>query len=242
VAQKLNALLFDVFGTCVDWRSSIVRQGADLNRRKGLDVDWAAFADAWRALYQPSMEQIRSGSRPWTILDVLHRESLDKLVVQFGLQALDGDELDHLNRVWHRLDPWPDTVAGLQLMKRNFIIAPLSNGNVALLVNMAKRAGMPWDAILGAEVAGYYKPQPEAYLASARLLGLEPRQCMMVAAHNNDLVAVRNCGFRTAFVCRPGEHGPGQTTDLDAESDWDVIASSFIELAEKLTHNEHHQE
>ena len=235
MTEKIHALLFDVFGTCVDWRSSIVRQGAGLNRQKGLDTDWAAFADAWRALYQPSMEQVRRSSRPWTILDALHRESLDKLVVQFGLQALDRDELDHLNRAWHRLDPWPDTVPGLQVMKRNFVIAPLSNGNVALLVNMAKRAGMPWDAILGAEVAGYYKPQPEAYLAAARLLGLEPRQCMMVAAHNSDLAAARKCGFRTAFVCRPGEHGPGQTTDLDAESDWDVVTTSFIELAKELT-------
>lgn len=242
MTQNVDALLFDVFGTCVDWRSSIVRQGAGLNRQKGLDTDWPAFADAWRALYQPSMEQVRSGSRSWTSLDVLHRESLDKLVVQFGLQALNRDDLDHLNRVWHRLDPWPDTVAGLQMMKRIFVIAPLSNGNVALLVNMAKRAGMPWDAILGAEVAGYYKPQPEAYLAAARLLGLEPQQCMMVAAHNSDLAAARDCGFRTAFVCRPDEHGPGQTTDLAAESDWDVVATSFIELAEELTHNEPQQE
>lgn len=242
MTQNVDALLFDVFGTCVDWRSSIVRQGAGLNRQKGLDTDWPAFADAWRALYQPSMEQVRSGSRSWTSLDVLHRESLDKLVVQFGLQALNRDDLDHLNRVWHRLDPWPDTVAGLQMMKRIFVIAPLSNGNVALLVNMAKRAGMPWDAILGAEVAGYYKPRPEAYLAAARLLGLEPQQCMMVAAHNSDLAAARDCGFRTAFVCRPDEHGPGQTTDLAAESDWDVVATSFIELAEELTHNEPQQE
>ncbi len=242
MTQNVDALLFDVFGTCVDWRSSIVRQGAGLNRQKGLDTDWPAFADAWRALYQPSMEQVRSGSRSWTSLDVLHRESLDKLVVQFGLQALNRDDLDHLNRVWHRLDPWPDTVAGLQMMKRIFVIAPLSNGNVALLVNMAKRAGMPWDAILGAEVAGYYKPRPEAYLAAARLLGLEPQQCMMVAAHNSDLAAARDCGFRTAFVCRPDEHGPGQTTDLAAESDWDVVATSFIELAEELIHNEPQQE
>ena len=231
---NVEALLFDVFGTCVDWRSGIIREGVELNRSRGLGVDWTAFADAWRGLYQPSMEQVRNGSRPWTTLDVLHRESLDKLVDRFGLECLGGNELDHLNRVWHRLEPWPDTVTGLKILKNNFVIAPLSNGNVALLVNMAKRTDLPWDAVLGAEVAGHYKPRPEAYLAAARLLGLEPDQCMMVAAHNNDLVAARNCGFRTAFVCRPHEHGPEQTTDLVAESNWDVIAASFVELADEL--------
>jgi 2-haloacid dehalogenase len=234
MTDKVRALLFDVFGTCVDWRSSIVREGGKLNRDKGLEIDWAALADAWRAMYQPSMEQVRSGARPWTILDDLHRESLDQLVEQFGLQDLGEYERDHLNRVWHRLDPWSDTVEGLGKLKKKYVIAPLSNGNVSLMVNMAKRAGLPWDVILGAEVAGHYKPQPEVYLTASRLLGLKPRQCMMVAAHNADLVAARDCGFRTAFVCRPLEHGPDQTTDLEAESDWDVIVSSFLELADEL--------
>lgn len=234
MSTEIRALLFDVFGTCVDWRSSIISEGEDLNRRLGLDVDWVSFADAWRAMYQPAMEQVRNGSRSWTILDVLHRESLDELVKQYGLQAFAESELDHLSRVWHRLDPWPDTVTGLSALKQRFIIAPLSNGNIALLVNMAKRAGLPWDVVLGAEVARHYKPQPEAYMAAARLLALEPGQCMMVAAHNSDLFAARERGFKTAFVSRPLEYGPSQELDLEAESDWDVVVSSFTELANKL--------
>ncbi len=234
MTNNVHALLFDVFGTCVDWRSSIVREGEHLNRERGLEIDWAAFADAWRAMYQPSMEQVRSGARPWTILDDLHRESLEQILEQFGLNEFGEDDIVRLNRVWHRLDPWPDTVEGLSALKKKYVIAPLSNGNVALLVNMAKRVGLPWDLILGAEVAGHYKPQPEAYLTAARLLGLTPRRCMMVAAHNRDLVAARDCGFRTAFVCRPLEHGPDQSSDLEAESDWDVIVSSFVELADEL--------
>ena len=234
VRTDVRALLFDVFGTCVDWRGSIIREGEHLSRTRALDVDWAAFADAWRAMYQPSMELVRSGSRPWTILDVLHRESLDELLTQYGLENFEESCVDHLNRVWHRLDPWPDTVAGLCALKERYVIAPLSNGNVALLVNMAKRSGLPWDVILGAEVARHYKPQPEAYLAAARLLALEPGQCMMVAAHNSDLFAARECGFKTAFVRRPTEHGSGQTIDLRAESDWDVVVSGFTELAEEM--------
>jgi 2-haloacid dehalogenase len=230
----LRALLFDVFGTCVDWRSSIVKEGERLNRLRGWRVDWAAFADDWRAMYEPSMAEVREGARSWTTLDVLHRESLDKLVQRYGLEGLEEDVRDDLNRVWHRLSAWPDTVAGLTALRRRFVIAPLSNGNVALLVDMAKRAGLPWDVILGAEVARHYKPQPEAYLTAARLLGLDTAQCMMVAAHNGDLAAARDCGFRTAFVCRPLEHGPDQTTDLEAASDWDVVAASFIELSDAL--------
>lgn len=234
MSGEVRALLFDVFGTCVDWRSSITREGRQLGDRKGIRVDWESFADDWRDMYQPSMEQVRNGSRPWTILDVLHRESLDALVGKYGLRDLDDTELDHLNRAWHRLDPWPDTVAGLTAMKERYIIGPLSNGNVALIVNMAKRAGLPWDVVLGAEVARHYKPQPESYLTAVRLLGLEPACCMMVAAHNSDLFAARECGLRTAFVRRPREHGPAQTTDLEAESNWDLVASSFTELAEGL--------
>jgi len=226
-----KAYLFDVFGTCVDWRSTIIREGAELNERHNLNVDWAVFADRWRSLYQPSMEQVRNGSRAWAILDELHRESLMNLVPEFGLQTLGSSDLDYLNHVWHRLDPWPDTVAGLSALKQRAVIGPLSNGNVALLVNMAKRAGLPWDVILGAEVARHYKPQPEAYLTAASLLGLEPSQCMMVAAHNSDLYAARDCGFATAFVCRPTEHGPSQAGDLEASEPWDVVTDSFIKLA-----------
>lgn len=234
INHQIQALLFDVFGTVVDWRNAIIREGEILNRSHDLDVDWARFADRWRGMYQPAMEQVRSGARPWTVLDVLHRESLDALVDEFGLRDLDQHQRDDLNRVWHRLDPWPDSVAGLTRLKRRFIIAPLSNGNVSLLVNMAKHAGLPWDVILGAEVAGHYKPQPEAYLAAARLLDLPAGQCMMVAAHNGDLEAAARLGFKTAFIERPAEHGPHQQSDLAPAGDWDYCVSGIDELADAL--------
>lgn len=233
----MKALLFDVFGTVVDWRNAIVREGELLSRAHQVDVDWARFADRWRAMYQPAMEQVRSGARAWTVLDVLHRESLDTLLEEHGLQGLDESEREELNRVWHRLDPWPDSVQGLQRLKRHFIVAPLSNGNVALLVNMARHAGLPWDLILGAEIAGHYKPQDEAYLAAARLLDLPPQECMMVAAHNDDLEAAARLGFRTAFVRRPTEHGPTQQTDLTPTGNWDYSVDSINELADVLAVN-----
>ena len=232
--DAVKALTFDVFGTVVDWRSSIIAEGRALGRDKGIDADWVAFADAWRGKYQPSMSRVRDGERPWTNLDALHRASLEELLDEFGITGLDEAEKDHLNRAWHRLDPWPDSVEGLTLLKRKYILATLSNGNVALLVNMARQAGLPWDAILGAEVARHYKPQPEAYLETARLLGLAPGECMMVAAHNGDLVAAAALGFRTAFVPRPTEYGPDQTTDLLAEHDFDVVAESFVDLAGQM--------
>jgi 2-haloacid dehalogenase len=233
--STVKALTFDVFGTVVDWRSSITREGEALAARLGIqDVDWAAFATAWRAKYQPSMTRVRNGERPWTKLDDLHRESLEETLTEFGVTSLSKDEKDNLNHAWHRLDPWPDAVPGLTRLKQKYVLATLSNGNVALLFIMAKRAGLPWDAILGAEVARHYKPQPECYLTTAALLGLEPEQCMMVAAHNNDLKAATSLGFRAAFVPRPTEHGLGQTTDLSAAQDWDVVAESFDDLAGKL--------
>jgi len=231
---SVKALTFDVFGTVVDWRSSLIREGEALGRAKGLKVSWTAFADAWRGLYQPMLEQVRSGAMPWTKLDDLHRMALDQLLVRFGVTGLTEAEIDHLNRAWHRLDPWPDAVPGLVRLKRKFILATLSNGNVALLVDMAKRAGLPWDAILGAEVARHYKPQPAAYLTTAELLGLVPAQCVLVAAHNGDLAAAAALGFCTAFVHRRTEHGPTQTTDLRPTRDWDFVAEDFIDLAEKL--------
>ncbi len=230
----VKALTFDVFGTVVDWRSSIIREGEALGHRKGINVDWAKFADAWRAGYQPAMSKVRNGAMPWTKLDDLHRINLDQLINEFGIEGLNEEEIDHLNRAWHRLDPWPDAVEGLTRLKRKYILVTLSNGNVALLVNMAKRASLPWDAILGPEVARHYKPQPEAYLMTADYLGLQPGQCMMVAAHNDDLVAASQLGFHTAFVCRPTEYGPNQSTDLKADYDFDIVADSFLELAVKL--------
>jgi 2-haloacid dehalogenase len=230
----VKALGFDVFGTVVDWRSSIIREGRELGKAKGIDVDWEAFTDAWRGLYQPALEKVRSGAMPWTRLDDLHRMSLDRLLEEYGIRGLSESEIDHLNRVWHRLDPWPDSVPGLTRMRRKYVLATLSNGNVALMVNMAKRAGLPWDAVLGAEVARHYKPQREAYLTTAALLGLRPEQCLMVAAHNGDLAAASSFGLRTAFVPRPAEHGPGQTTDVKPARDWDVVADGFVDLADRL--------
>ena len=192
------------------------------------------MADAWRAQYQPSMEQVRSGARPFTALDALHRETLDGLLGRFGLEGLNESERAELNRAWHRLDPWPDVVEGLTRIRRRAIVAPLSNGNVALLVNMAKRAGLPWDTILSAEVVRAYKPRPESYLGAVRMLGLAPGDVMMVAAHNSDLAAARALGLRTGFVARPSEHGPGQSTDLRPEGPWDIVATDFNELAARL--------
>jgi len=231
---SVKALAFDVFGTVVDWRRSIIREGEALGRAKGLSVDWAKFADAWRGLYQPMLSRVRHGEMGWTKLDDLHRISLDRLLVDFGIRGLDEGEIDHLNRAWHRLDPWPDAVPGLTRLRQRFILATCSNGNIALMVNMAKRAGLPWDAILGAEVARHYKPQPEAYLITCEMLGLRPAQCMMVAAHNNDLAAAAGCGLRTAFVPRPLEYGPGQSTDLTATREHDVVAKDFEDLAKQL--------
>ena len=230
----VKALTFDVFGTVVNWRDSVAREAKAILAPKGYAIDWHDFADKWRARYQPAMAKVRSGERPWTRLDDLHRENLVELLPEFGISGLAKGEIDHLNRAWHRLDGWPDTVEGLTRLKRKYILVTLSNGNVALMVNMAKNAGLPWDAILGAETARAYKPQPEAYDRTADLLGLQPGECMMVAAHNGDLVAAQGRGFRTAFVSRPLEHGPNKTRDLRAEHDFDVTADSFIDLAGKL--------
>jgi 2-haloacid dehalogenase len=231
----VKALGFDVFGTVVDWRSSIIREGEALGRAKGLDVSWEAFTDAWRALYQPGLDKVRTGAMPWTRLDDLHRMSLDRLLVDFEIRGLSDSEIDHLNRVWHRLDPWPDSVPGLTRLRKKYVLATLSNGNVALMVNMAKRAGLPWDAILGAELARAYKPRPEVYLRSVEALGLQPGDAMMVAAHNDDLAAASALGLMTAFVPRPAEHGPRQASDLEPEADYDVVAVDFVSLADALT-------
>ena len=230
----LKAVTFDVFGTVVDWRTSIAREVESLAVKKKFAVDGQRFADAWRELYQPSMTKVRDGKVPWTVLDDLHRTNLLQVLETFGVDQLSEEEIEHLNRAWHRLDPWPDAVAGLERLKQHYIIGTLSNGNVALIVNMAKFSELPWDVVLGAEIARHYKPQPEAYLRSAEILGLEPKECMLVAAHNGDLAAAGRCGFQTAFVPRPKEYGPEQTTDLVAEYDCDVVAGDFIELAQIL--------
>ena len=231
--SDVKALGFDVFGTVVDWRSGVIRDATALGESKAIAGDWAAFADAWRALYQPAMDEVRSGRRPWTKLDDLHRESLDKLLPQYGLESLTEAETAELNRTWHRLDPWPDSVPGLMRLKTKYTLATLSNGNVALMVDMAKRAGLPWDVILGAEVVRHYKPQPECYQLSAELLGLRPDEMMLVAAHRGDLEAARSAGLHTAFVHRVQEYvtRPGNTA---VEGDFDVVAQDMVDLAHKL--------
>ena len=228
-----EALVFDVFGTVVDWRSTVIREGEALGRKKHLDVDWAAFADAWRSRYAPSMDRVRNGEIPWTNLDALHRASLEELLEEFGVEGLSEGEKDLFNRVWHRLDPWPDAVEGLARLKERYIISPLSNGNVALLVNLAKRAGLPWDLILSAELVRHYKPDPETYLMAPELLDLHPEQVMMVAAHPYDLRAAQENGLRTAYIPRPLEFGPGREADPPDPS-FDLVASDFIELDRKL--------
>jgi len=232
----IKACIFDVFGTVVDWRTSVSQDLAGFAATKGITgVDWLAFAVAWRKLYQPGMDEVRSGRRAWTILDVLHRESLVKLVGEFAIKGLSEADIDHMNRAWHRLDPWPDAVPGLTRLKTRHIVAPCSNGNIALMVNMAKRAGLPWDCVLGAETARAYKPMPEAYLSACRMLDLKPAQVLMVAAHNGDLKAAKTQGLGTAFVPRPTEHGPGQKTDLAADREVvDIAADSFVDLAGRL--------
>jgi 2-haloacid dehalogenase len=234
--QGVRALVFDVFGTVVDWRSGVARDAAPfLARHAQRTVDAGSFADAWRKRYQPAMEEVRSGRRPFTRLDVLHRENLEGVLPTFGIDpaTVPAAELDELNLAWHRLDPWPDAVAGLMRLKSRYIIAPLSNGNIILMVDMAKRAGLPWDAILGAEVAQAYKTSPEAYLRTADILAMRPAEVCLVAAHNNDLAAARRCGLRTAFVYRPDESGPGTTPPGPAQ-EWDAIAADFGDLADQL--------
>ncbi len=238
----IRALVFDVFGTVVDWRASIIREGEALSAAKGLGVDWPAFADAWRAGYVPAMQRAMQtrpeGDSAWANIDVLHREILDGLLPRFGLDALTEPERAHLNRVWHRLDPWPDSVRGLRRLKSRFVISTLSNGNIALLVDMAKHARLPWDCVLSGELVRRYKPDPEVYQMAARLLGVECAQVLMVAAHPGDLRGAQRAGLRTAYVQRPLERGPNPLgappPDALADDCFDVVAADFNELAARL--------
>jgi 2-haloacid dehalogenase len=231
-AGAVKALVFDVFGTVVDWRGSIIREGEEWTRRTGRKVDWPKFADRWRAGYQPAMDRVRKGTWPWLRIDELHRRILDELLVEFDMSGLSEAEKDHWNRVWHRLRPWPDSVAGLTRLRSRYTLATLSNGNMSLLINMAKHAGLPWDAVLSAELFRHYKPDREVYLGAADMLGHEPDAVMMVAAHTGDLRAARGCGLRTAFVHRPLEHGAGGPKE--SPDGFDVVASDFLALAGKL--------
>lgn len=232
-----KALAFDVFGTVVDWRSSIARDAAPMLARLGReDIDPYAFADGWRARYQPAMARVRSGERPFVILDMLHREMLEDLLHSLDIepQALGEQGLIDLTNAWHRLEPWPDAIAGLRRLKAKFPIVTLSNGNIALMLDMARRAGLPWDAILGAEVSGHYKPDPEAYLSTARMLAVEPSELCLVAAHHSDLAAARGCGLMTAYVDRPMEYGGRPAPDRSFAQDWEWSVGSLTELADAL--------
>ena len=233
--SAVKALVFDVFGTCVDWRTSLINDFTKWSTTRGIKADWTALVDGWRAVYAASMDEVRKHpERGYMILDTLHRQSLEKLVAQFSIEGLTEADLHYLTMGWHRLHAWPDTVSGLTRLKTKYIISPLSNGYVALLTNMAKFAGMPWDLILSAELFEHYKPDPQTYLGAAKLLGLAPEQVMMVAAHNQDLKAAQKLGLKTAFVARPTEYGPLQKYDFEATGNWDVVAKDFNGIADKM--------
>ena len=229
----VKALFFDVFGTLVDWRTSIAREAERIVRPRGHAIDWLAFADAWRGEYQPAMQEVRAGALPFSKLDVLHRRNLERILPRFGIAGLVEEVLSDLNLAWHRLDAWPDVPPGLARLKRTLLLAPVSNGNISLMVDLARRNGLPWDAILGAEIAGDYKPKPRVYLAACAAFDLPPAECMMVAAHSGDLAAAAALGLRTAHVARPDEHGPG-TGERAPKGPVDVAATSLIDLADKL--------
>jgi len=233
--QDVKAVVFDTFGTISDWRSSIAREGEIVAAAKGIqDFDGDAFARAWRAGYRPGMKPVITGEREWTPIDVIHRERLDEILPQFGLEMLDEAERDHLNRAWHRINPWADSIPGLIRIKRKFLISPLSNGSLTLLSSMAKRAGIPWDFVFSSDMHKAYKRDPKVYQNAIALLGMEPHEVMMGAAHNDDLEAAREQGMRTAYINRPTEYGVDQTKDFEAESDWDIIADSTEGVADAL--------
>jgi 2-haloacid dehalogenase len=229
----VKALVYDVFGTCTDWRTGVARDAERILKPLGYNLDWFAFAEAWRALYQPSMEEVRAGRQPFVKLDVLHRRMLDQIRPKFGLEKLDPKVADDLNLAWHRLDTWPDVVPGFVRLKRKYILAPCSNGNIALMVDIARRNNIPWDAILGSEIARDFKPKPAVYLMAAEALNLQTREVMMVAAHSEDLRSAASNGLRTGHVARPGENGPG-TGETAPRVPVDVAAKNMEDLATQL--------
>jgi 2-haloacid dehalogenase len=229
-----KALAFDVFGTVVDWRSSITRELEHFGNAHGADEDWPAFADNWRGGYAPAMDRVRRGELPWTRIDDLHRGILVELLRAADIPSVSAEDIDDLNRAWHRLDPWPDSVAGLTRLKQRFVITTLSNGNVSLLTNMAKRAGLPWDCVISAELFHHYKPDPEAYLGCADLLGVRASELMLVAAHPSDLRSAHGAGLMTAYVARPLEYGPDQPPHSVEDGEFDFTATDFLDLADQL--------
>jgi len=231
--EAVKALVFDVFGTLVDWRTSIAREACAVLEPLGIQLEWQAFADAWRDQYQPAMEEVRTGRLPFSKLDVLHRRNLDVVLGQFGLQRVDEATRVHLNLAWHRLDAWPDVTAGLVRLRAKYRLAPCSNGNISLMVDLARRNGFPWDAILGAEIARDYKPKPVVYLSAAAAFDCAPGETMMVAAHSSDLAAAAATGLRTAFIARPDERGPGRSESRPGVA-VDVAVDSLLALADQL--------
>ena len=227
------AILFDVFGTVVDWRGSLIVDLTEWGIARDVAADWAGLVDAWRGAYAPSMDAVRHGRQPWTVLDDLHRASLERLQPQFGISGLDGADLTHMTDLWRRLRPWPDAVAGLTRLRENRVVAALSNGNVALLVAMARHAGLPWDMVFGADIHRHYKPDPQTYLGACALLRLPPDQVMLAAAHPSDLAAAQRCGLRTAFIARPLEHGPGHPP-AEPGGAWDHVTTDILDLADQL--------
>ncbi len=233
--ENISAILFDTYGTVVDWRSSIAAEGRALAEKKGIEgIDWEAFANSWRAGYEPAMEQVRRGERPWTTNDTLQRQRLDEIAPEFGIGGLSDSEKDEFNKAWHRLRPWPDAVRGLARLKAKYTIGTLSNGSFFLLANMARNSGLPWDCIVSADNFHHYKPDPEIYLGAIELLGGEAQSVMLVAAHNYDLAHARGHGMKTAFVARPTEYGPEQTANLEAGDDWDIVTDSIEGVAEAM--------
>jgi 2-haloacid dehalogenase len=230
---SVKAFIFDVFGTVVDWRTSVARESEAVLKPKGYTLDWLAFADAWRDEYQPAMEEVRTGVIPFSKLDVLHRRNLERILPRFKVSPLDQATMQHLNKAWHRLDGWPDATEGLTRLHKKFLIAPCSNGNISLMCGIARRNNFPWDAILGSEIAGDYKPKPVVYLKSADAFDCAPHECVMVAAHSNDLASAAATGLKTAHVARPNEKGPGKG-EAKPTVPVDIAVSSFIELADKL--------
>jgi len=230
---SVRAMFFDVFGTLVDWRTGVAREAERVLRQAGYNLEWTAFADAWRGEYQPGMEEVRSGRIPFCKLDVLHRRNLERFMPRFGVRDLSDDASGELTLAWHRLDAWLDVPAALARLKKRFLLAPVSNGNISLMVDLARRNDFPWDAILGAEVAGDYKPKPRVYLAACEAFDLRPEQCMMVAAHSSDLAAAAACGLRTGHVARPDEHGPA-TGERAPSVKVDVAGKDLADLADKL--------
>ena len=233
--RQVRAILFDTFGTLVDWRASLIDELTAFGFARGIEADWPALVDAWRGAYRPSMDRVRTGAQAWTNLDALHRASLDALVQQFGITGLSEPDLRHINFGWHRLRPWADVVPGLTRLRVRYILAPLSNGNVSLLVDLARFGGLPWDMVCGADLFGHYKPDPQTYQGACHLLSLEPEQVLFCAAHNDDLAAAQGHGMHTAFIPRPGEYGPAQTRDLTPAGRWDLVAPGLDALADQLS-------